>query len=238
MKFILVAVLTLTYYGNAQAKNFARGTEGVGGGDPLAIEFVTIGDSISDFLSSSNMFPEIAREDFKSVLKGIRDSLDDGKNHPLIVFQESEVICAGVTKAGCVHANKTVSVQRAAWSNLNQREKIELVSLEILQLLGFSGRYSLAQSIGLFANDISKGRSKVQGLTCMTIAIERALQEARREYPNYLFMVPTKASYSGNEKVNGRTKNNYDVSIQVTTSDDYIVDLNFEYKFLNKNCIH
>lgn len=237
MKHVLVAVLILICYGNAQAKSFARGTEGVGGGDPLAIEFVAIGDSISDFLSSSNMFPEIEREDFKSVLKGIRASLDDGKNQPQIIFQESEVICAGVSKVGCVHANQKISVQRIAWSKLNQRERIELVSLEVLQLLNFTGRYSLAQSIGLFANDISTSRSKVQGLTCMTIAIERALHEARREYPKYLAMVPTKAVFSGIEDVNGGVKNKYEVSIQVTTSDDYFEDLTFEYKFLNKNCI-
>jgi hypothetical protein len=236
MKKYFLTLTALLFFLNANAQ-IHRGTEGVGGGDPHAIEFLKIADSIQEFLSSSNMFPEIEREDFKSVITTIRLSLDNGSNKPQIIFQESEVLCAGVSKVGCVTENKNIFVHRQEWKTLNAQEKIELVSLEVLQLLNFTGRYSLAQSMGSFSKEILKTKAIPQGLSCMTIAIERARQEARRQYPDYMFMTPTKATYVGVEDHNGVIKNKYQVDIQVTTGDDYMEDLTLEYKFLNKNCI-
>ncbi len=229
-----IIILTLLFLGKAEAK---LGSEGVGGGDPYAIEFVRIGDTINDFLSSSNLFPEIEREDFKTAINNIRNSLDDGRNKPLIKFQNNEVYCAGTSKIGCVFSDNTINVNRDGWKNLNPKEKIELVSLELLQILNFTGRYTLAQSIGNYSKEILSPTKNPQKLSCMSIALERALKDARRAYPSYLAMVPTKANYNDIEKTDGVFKNKYEINIQVTTSDDYIEDLTYEFKFLNKNCI-
>ncbi len=214
------------------------GSEGVGGGDPQAIEFIKIGDMISDYLSATNMFPEIEQTDFKSAINKIRSSLDDGKNLPLIKFQEREVVCLGTPKIGCVFSDNTIVIQSARWRSLTIKEKIELVSLEVLQILGMQNRYSTAQSIGDYSKEIIKRRSTMnKGTSCISIAIERSLQVARREYPDYMFMVPVSANYVGIESANEQVKNKYEVHIQVTTADDYSEDLKLEYKFLNKNCV-
>lgn len=209
------------------------GSEGVGGGDPHAIEFIELGDKIGHYLSSSNMFPEIESEDFKAVIKNIRNSLDNGKNQPQIRFQNSEVICINVTKIGCVLDDKSIIVNRNEWKQLSTKDKIELVSLEILQVLNFKERYSLAQSIGSYSKDILKKSSIVPQMSCMSIAIERALTEARKANPNYLFIVPQATKFVANEEL----KHKYEVSIGVATSDDYHEDLIFEYRFNQKNCI-
>ena len=175
--------------------------------------------------------------DFKTAVLEIRNSLDSKKNRPLIKFINSEVNCLGAPKIGCVDADNLVIINRPSWIKLSSQEKIELVSLEILQLMGLGNRYSIAQSIGEYTKEILKRKSNIAASpACMSVAIERSLSKARATYPKYLALVPIKSEYAYYSEID--SKNIYKVHIQVTTEDDYIEDRYYEFGFLQKNCIN
>lgn len=79
--------------------------------------------------------------------------------------------------------------------------------------------------------------SKDLALSCLSIAIERSLMQARKIYPSYMAMVPVSANYEGIDDEDGIINNRYEVKIQVTTKDDYREDLSFVHKFPNKKCL-
>lgn len=136
---------------------FSSGTEGVGGGDPNAIEFLEIGGKISQWLNSGNL-KSVSAKDFDSALDGLRKSLDNPKLNVRLRFQEETVICLGVQKMGCTTPDGVV-INRNDWRLSKDKERYELVALEIFQIMNLSGRYSLAQTIGQNTNEISQQKN-------------------------------------------------------------------------------
>lgn len=138
-------ILALTIFILAQSA-FAIGNEAGGGGDPHAIEFISIAERTQLWLAESKL-ESVDASQFKQMVDELKNSLDGEITKTRLYFQDQPVLCSGIPKMGCVQNGKIV-LNRKSWTQASEKEKYELTSLEIFQLMSLSKRYALAEKIG------------------------------------------------------------------------------------------
>jgi Leucine-rich repeat (LRR) protein len=149
-----------------------------GGGDPCAIEFLFIGDKISNWLKSSN-FSGVDQIKFHDQISILRQSLDDPSKNIQLIFTDTSVICGGIPKAGCTDENNIVTINRGYWLQASAEEKIELVVLEVFQMMGLVERYSIAQQVGTQMSLLTETTSSVCTRSFVVVSeLERKLAKS------------------------------------------------------------
>src|SRR5262249_28597594 len=119
------------------------GPGGSCGGDPEAVEFLKLADQISGWLSSTASIPEIDRNDFQAQVKGLRESLDVPNRTARLEFVGHTILCDGIEKPACTTDGK-VTVDRLIWLMYLDRQKFDIVTQEILVLMGhYADRYTI-----------------------------------------------------------------------------------------------
>ncbi len=118
---------------------------GGGGGDPYVAEFLTIGHDADKWLRQFSVIPvkEIAK--LEASLEKLERSVNNVNLKALISFTDEKVVDQNfVPKAAFYDPNRgTVLLQRSLWKSFNDKERRELVMIELLGLSGSKLRYTL-----------------------------------------------------------------------------------------------
>lgn len=137
----------------------AGGTEGVGGGDPMAVEFSDLARKLTRFATTNAGFsPPHYLKNLKRIERKWRWSLSHSKRKSLIAFVEERPLDGhGVPKAAVYYSETLeVRVHRPTWSAMSRQMRLELVAMELLGLADLDyDRYEIAcQMVRDHADDI------------------------------------------------------------------------------------
>lgn len=150
MKKISVFILLLLLVNRSSTLCFA-GNEGVGGGSPIAAEFVDISQKISKFISSNKAyFSELNHKKITYISTKLFSSLNTRGAKSLVKVSTIALFDRdGTPKIALYNRNElSVTINRDSWLALknDNRKKIELVSMELLGLSGHNHmRYKIAR---------------------------------------------------------------------------------------------
>ena len=169
---MMMQKLTIIFFAAMTAVPALAGLAGKesGGGDPLAVEFLSVGRRIEKALTAKKV-PGVDEDgsQVKARLDSLQQSLDG--NEPRLVFPAGEVVdCFGVPKIGCADTQaEKISVARNGFRELSPKQKIELVALEVFALMKVAGRYEKAGLVSAYLTS-----KKFQPIKLIPGAIYRA----------------------------------------------------------------
>lgn len=145
--FLLILCLFATCH-----SAFARGGEGVGGGDPMAAEFVKLAKKFTRYAERNfHIIPsphEIRA--MKHLEKQWRYSINYARRKSLVVFvEERPKDDFGIPKAAVYNMDTLeVRVHRSTWRDYTDQQKLELVVMELLGMVEFNdARYEQAMEL-------------------------------------------------------------------------------------------
>lgn len=154
---LLVSVLILNQFSVA-------GSEGVGGGDPDAVDFLLTAKTFNQWIIKSNIgFNAKEKQKIESTYQQLSTGMNYQALTPIRFVTERLTDLSGAPKVA-LYSKKPflVKVNRPQWKSLNPQDKFIVVSLEIFGLADINDRYDVAAKIKSSINTLSNMKSDLQ----------------------------------------------------------------------------
>lgn len=144
MKVFVFLILILTL----PSALIAKGGEGVGGGDPMAVEFLVLAVKFRTYTQKQlGYIPSRYIARIVATEKRWRWSLSRNEQPSLVVFVEERPVDQHGTPKAAVYdrATSEVRIHRPTWSAMDKVMKLQLVAMELLGIAGVDrDRYFMA----------------------------------------------------------------------------------------------
>lgn len=156
-KLLLISVLAISQFVSA-------GSEGVGGGDPDAVDYLLTTKTLIHWIGNSKFGLSVSE---KKQLEKTFMQLSNGMNQqdltPIRFVNHSLVDMSGTSKIAIYSKTPfSVTVNREQWKNLSQQDKLTVAGLEIFGLANINDRYNLASQIKNSMSTLSELHSDTQ----------------------------------------------------------------------------
>ncbi len=222
------------------------GSEGVGGGDPDAVDFLLTAKTFNQWVLKSDI--GLTNKE-KNRIDSTYRQLAAGMNHqsltPIRFISQPIADLSGAPKVA-LYSKKpfSITINRKQWKNLNPQEKFIIVSLEIFGLSDVDDRYDVAGKIKLSISTLSEIKSDLQLLNFVmgawTLADGACLSgrpvhwgNTQNNFENYHFNLVLESNLSFsfelrfNEPILAKSKGNFrvkDANLILTTTESCRLD--------------